>query len=139
MGSAINAIGTKVITRENLLWEVPESWSLAEAATMPTAYMTAYYSVVMRGRLKKGQRILIHSGTGAVGLAAIQLSLSRGGEVRAIGGCFTAISLCKQCALDHTLRYNSKRKAEKRCPDKEHYSAIYPLSGFWADRRGVIA
>ena len=81
MGSAINAIATKVITRPDLLWEVPQKWSLAEAATVPTAYMTAYYSLVMRGRVQKGMRVLIHSGTGAVGLAAIQLCLSRGAEV----------------------------------------------------------
>ena len=82
MGSAINALATKVITRPNLLWEVPHSWSLAEAATVPTAYMTAYYSLIMRGRMKKGMRVLIHSGTGAVGLAAVQLCMHRGVEVR---------------------------------------------------------
>ena len=48
---------------------------------MPTAYMTAYYSLVMRGRLRRGMRVLIHSGTGAVGLAAIQICLTRGAEV----------------------------------------------------------
>ena len=48
---------------------------------VPTAYMTAYYSLVMRGRLRRGMRVLIHSGTGAVGLAAIQICLTRGAEV----------------------------------------------------------
>ncbi|KAK9803549.1 hypothetical protein WJX73_007935 [Symbiochloris irregularis] len=81
MGSAINALATKVITRPNLLWDVPNDWSLAEAATVPTAYMTAYYALVMRGRLRSGMRVLIHSGTGAVGLAAIQICLHRGAEV----------------------------------------------------------
>lgn len=82
MGSAKNALATKTATRKDLLWEVPESWSLAEAATIPTAYMTAYYSLVMRGRLRKGMRVLIHSATGAVGLAAVRICLNRGAEVR---------------------------------------------------------
>ena len=43
--------------------------------------MTAYYSLVMRGRLRRGMRVLVHSGTGAVGLAAIQICLNRGAEV----------------------------------------------------------
>ena len=86
MGSAKNAIATKVATRPDLVWEVPQHWSLAEAATVPTAYMTAYYSLVMRGRLRKGMRVLIHSGTGAVGLAAIQISLTRGAEVSTLRG-----------------------------------------------------
>ena len=86
MGSAKNAIATKVATRPDLVWEVPDHWSLAEAATVPTAYMTAYYSLVMRGRLRRGMRVLIHSGTGAVGLAAIQICLNRGAEVSTLRG-----------------------------------------------------
>ena len=81
MGSAKNAMATKIVTRKDLTWEVPDHWSLAEAATVPTAYMTAYYAVVMRGQLRKGHRVLIHSATGAVGLAAVQISLNRGAEV----------------------------------------------------------
>ena len=81
MGSAKNALATKVATRQDLTWVIPDSWSLAEAATVPTAYMTAYYSMVMRGRVAKGKKVLIHSGTGAVGMAAIQICLNRGAEV----------------------------------------------------------
>ncbi len=81
MGSAKNALATKVATRKDLTWEIPHSWSLAEAATVPTAYMTAYYSMVMRGHVAAGKRVLIHSGTGAVGMAAIQICLNRGAEV----------------------------------------------------------
>lgn len=81
MGSAKNALATKIVTRKDLTWVVPDSWSLAEAATVPTAYMTAYYAMVMRGRVRKDMRVLIHSGTGAVGMAAIQICLNRGAEV----------------------------------------------------------
>ena len=63
------------------VWEIPEVWSLRDAATVPVAYMTAYYSLIMRGRLEASQRVLIHSGTGAVGLAAIRICLHRRCEV----------------------------------------------------------
>ena len=63
------------------VWEIPEAWSLRDAATVPVAYMTAYYSLIMRGGLERGQRVLIHSGTGAVGLAAIRICLHRCCEV----------------------------------------------------------
>lgn len=36
----------------------------------------------MRGRLRPGQRVLVHSGAGAVGLAAIAICLRRGCQVR---------------------------------------------------------
>ena len=81
MGVGQQAIATRVATRAQLVWDVPPSWSLAQAATVPVAYCTAYYSLVMRGRLRRGQRVLIHSGSGAVGLASIALCLHRGCEV----------------------------------------------------------
>ena len=65
------------------MWDIPVSWSLRDAATVPVAYLTAYYALVMRGGLEKGYRVLVHSGTGAVGLAAIRICLHRGVEARA--------------------------------------------------------
>jgi fatty acid synthase len=81
MGVAQNAIATQVSTPAYLLWNVPATWSLAEAATVPVAYATAYYALLIRGRLRANFSVLIHSGSGAVGLAAIQICLSRGCEV----------------------------------------------------------
>ncbi len=60
---------------------MPAAWSLRDAATVPVAYLTAYYSLVMRGGLVPAHRVLVHSGTGAVGLAAIRIALHRGCEV----------------------------------------------------------
>ncbi|EIE19938.1 hypothetical protein COCSUDRAFT_44339 [Coccomyxa subellipsoidea C-169] len=81
MGVGQNAIATRLATRSELLWDYPADWTAAQAATVPVAYCTAYYSLLMRGRLRPGQRVLIHSGSGAVGLAAIAICLHRGCEV----------------------------------------------------------
>lgn len=43
---------------------------------MPVVYATAYYSLVVRGRLQHGETVLIHSGSGGVGQAAIAIALS---------------------------------------------------------------
>ena len=68
------------------VWDVPAEWSLRDAATVPVAYLTAYYSLVVRGGLAPAHRVLVHSGTGAVGLAAIRIALHRGCEVFATCG-----------------------------------------------------
>ncbi len=44
------------------LWSVPESWSLEEAASVPVVYATAYYALVVRGGVRPGDKVLIHSG-----------------------------------------------------------------------------
>lgn len=110
MGSAKNALATKVVTRKDLTWVIPDSWSLAEAATVPTAYMTAYYALVMRGKLRKGMRVLIHSGTGAVGLAAVQICLHRGAEVGApLSGCSSCSSQSQTAAAACTCTADAHR------------------------------
>lgn len=57
------------------MWSVPDNWSLGEAATVPVVYATAYYALVVRGRIRHGERVLIHSGSGGVGQAAISIAL----------------------------------------------------------------
>ncbi|KAL0266678.1 UNVERIFIED_CONTAM: hypothetical protein PYX00_009160 [Menopon gallinae] len=61
-----------------LAWDIPDKWSLAEAATVPVVYGTVYTALITNGRLQKGDSILIHSGTGGVGLAAINVALFYG-------------------------------------------------------------
>ncbi|XP_053308944.1 fatty acid synthase [Spea bombifrons] len=74
-------LATAVDADIRFLWDVPESWSLAEAATVPVVYATAYYAMVVRGRLRKGESVLIHSGSGGVGQAAIAIALNMGCRV----------------------------------------------------------
>ncbi|XP_048000881.1 fatty acid synthase-like [Leguminivora glycinivorella] len=71
-------LATTVIVDESMLWKVPIQWSLEEAATVPVAYMTAYYALTVRGRMRRGESILIHAGAGGVGQAAIAIALNAG-------------------------------------------------------------
>ncbi|XP_024885303.1 fatty acid synthase [Temnothorax curvispinosus] len=64
-----------------LCWYVPDNWSLEDAATVPCVYATCYIALYQRGDMKKGDKVLIHSGTGGVGQAAIHLALNEGCEV----------------------------------------------------------
>jgi fatty acid synthase, animal type len=75
------AMATHVKADEHLMWTVPDSWSLAEAATVPCVYATVYYAFFITTKVEKGKSILIHSGSGGVGLAAIQVAFACGLEV----------------------------------------------------------
>nr|XP_028572050.1 fatty acid synthase [Podarcis muralis] len=74
-------LATVVDSDKRFLWEVPQNWTLEEAASVPVVYATAYYSLVVRGGMKKGETVLIHSGSGGVGQAAIAIALSMGCRV----------------------------------------------------------
>ncbi|XP_071318722.1 fatty acid synthase [Trachinotus anak] len=70
-------LATSVDADKRFLWDVPSSWTLEQAASVPVVYATAYYSLVVRGRLRNGESVLIHSGSGGVGQAAIAIALSK--------------------------------------------------------------
>ncbi|XP_071632956.1 fatty acid synthase [Temnothorax longispinosus] len=71
-------LATTVVADLDFLWEVPDKWTLEQAATIPVAYATSYYALFIRGRLKAGESVLIHAGTGGVGQAAIAIALHAG-------------------------------------------------------------
>src|SRR5262249_35436791 len=48
--------------------------SFEQEAALPVVFLTAYYGLCEIGRLRKGERVLIHAATGGVGLAAIQVA-----------------------------------------------------------------
>ncbi|CAH0563662.1 unnamed protein product [Brassicogethes aeneus] len=68
----------KLITDDLLTWEVPESWSLEDACTMPHAYASAYYALFIKAKLKPGETVLVHAGCSPIGLAAISIASSYG-------------------------------------------------------------
>lgn len=57
-----------------------------EDALMVVPYMTVLYSLRNRAQLQKGEKILIHNGTGGVGLAAIQYAQYVGAEIYTTAG-----------------------------------------------------
>ncbi|KAI9705765.1 MAG: Type I Iterative PKS [Bogoriella megaspora] len=61
--------------------KIQPSDDFIEAATMPLVYMTAVYAFEHVTRLRLGQKVLIQSATGGLGLAAIQVARSRGAEI----------------------------------------------------------
>ena len=52
-----------------------------QAASVPIAFLTAYYGLVGLAAVKEGERVLVHAGTGGVGMAAVQLARYLGAEV----------------------------------------------------------
>ena len=65
---------------------VPNDMSFEVAATLPIVYCTAYYSLLDIGRLRQGEKVLIHAAAGGVGQAAIGLAHMVGAEVFATVG-----------------------------------------------------
>ncbi|KAL6257907.1 hypothetical protein P5V15_011506 [Pogonomyrmex californicus] len=76
-----NCIANIVAKDKDFCWKIPDAWTFEEAATIPCVYSTVYYALYILGKMKKGDKILIHSGTGGIGQAAIHLALHEGCEI----------------------------------------------------------
>ncbi|MDI5968594.1 SDR family NAD(P)-dependent oxidoreductase [Streptomyces sp. SL13] len=71
------------VADRRLLARIPDGWSYPEAASMPVTFLTAYYGLFELAVLCPGESVLIHSGAGGVGLAAVRLARHFGAEVYA--------------------------------------------------------
>ncbi|MBM7173845.1 SDR family NAD(P)-dependent oxidoreductase, partial [Streptomyces sp. G44] len=81
MGMADQSFGPYVVTGRSYLARIPEAWSFEQAASLPIVFLTAYYGLRDLGGLREGESVLVHSGAGGVGMAAIQLARHFGAEV----------------------------------------------------------
>ena len=61
--------------------KLEDNESFDTCATLPVVYATAIYSLHHRANIQSGESILIHSGAGGFGIAAIQLAKQAGAEV----------------------------------------------------------
>jgi acyl transferase domain-containing protein/NADPH:quinone reductase-like Zn-dependent oxidoreductase len=83
MGMAAGGFGPVAVTDERLVTPVPAGWSWPQAASVPLVFLTAYYALVDLAGLRPGESVLIHAGTGGVGMAAVQLATHLGAQVYA--------------------------------------------------------
>ena len=92
VGLGFGAFGPEMVTHEELVAPAPDGISVSGLATIPSAFVSAELSYRLSG-LEPGDRVLIHAGSGGVGLAAIQLAQAAGAEV------FATASAPKQAYL----------------------------------------
>ena len=86
-----------LVTHHRELIPVPSALSMAEAAAIPEAFLTAYDALVTRGRLRAGERVLVHAVGSGVSTAAVQLARWLGATV--VGTSRTRAKLDQAAAL----------------------------------------
>jgi alcohol dehydrogenase len=103
---------------------IPEGVSVEDAASLPLAYGTAYRMLVTRGRVARGERILILGASGGVGVACVQIAKLLGAEV--LAGTSSAVKADALAALgaDHVVNYDKESffEAVKRIYGKPRVS-----------------
>jgi len=86
IGLHYNSFSSSLNVPVNSLIRKPSGMSFEAAAALPVVFGTAYYALHELARVRKGDRVLVHSATGGLGLAAIQVARAAGAEVFATAG-----------------------------------------------------
>jgi NADPH:quinone reductase-like Zn-dependent oxidoreductase len=90
----------QVVVHEDEAIAVPAQLSLEEAAAVPEAFLTAYDALAERGRLRAGERVLIHAVGSGVGTAAAQIARHMGAVVLGTSRSATKLARAAVYGLD---------------------------------------
>ncbi len=91
-----------------MAWPIPEGLSVRDAACVPIAFGTAFECLFTAGDLQPGQTVLIHAGSGGVGMAAIQMAKLAGATVIATASTPDKLKRLEAFGLNHGIDYNTQ-------------------------------
>jgi NADPH:quinone reductase-like Zn-dependent oxidoreductase len=114
----------------------PANLSFEEAAAVPTAGLTALQGL-RKGRLQRGQRVLINGASGGVGTFAIQIAKAFGADVTAVCSARN-VDVVRSIGADHVIDYAKDDFAM----DGQRYDLILATNGdrsIWDYRRALAA
>ncbi len=81
MANAAHTYAEFAVAREAVTAHIPDTIPFTEAVGLPLAGQAAYQALFSVGKLKPGERVLIHGGAGGVGILAIQMAKSKGASI----------------------------------------------------------
>jgi putative PIG3 family NAD(P)H quinone oxidoreductase len=92
---------------------IPPGMDFAAAAALPETWFTVWANLVDLGRLKRGERLLVHGGSSGIGLVAIQLAKHLGAECFVTVGSEDKAAFCRQAGAAHAINYRTTDFADE--------------------------
>lgn len=102
-----------VVTPANWFTHAPAGYTAEQAATLPTAALTAWRALVVHGRLKAGDTVLL-LGTGGVSIFALQFAKAMGATVIITSSSDAKLERARGLGADHGINY----RAHERWPEE---------------------
>jgi len=123
-GDGIDGYAAEVVLRPaNFFTRMPRNWTFTEAATLPTAGLTAWRAIAILGKLQADQRVLV-LGTGGVSIFALQFAKSRGARVIVTSSSDEKLEHAQAIGADFGVNYRRHENWSSKIME-------------WTDGRGV--
>jgi NADPH:quinone reductase-like Zn-dependent oxidoreductase len=94
---------TKALSTRYGVAQIPEDFDGAAATALATQFTTAWYAAEEMVRLHEGDRVLIHSATGGVGIALVQIAKRHGCTVVGVTGSPSKLEFLRTHGVDIAL------------------------------------
>ncbi|MFJ6022822.1 NAD(P)H-quinone oxidoreductase [Nocardiopsis alba] len=95
------------------LLPIPKGMDPVEAAALPEVACTVWSNLVMAGRLRAGETILIHGGGSGIGTFAIQFARALGARVAVTAGSAEKLERCRELGAEITIDYRNESFSER--------------------------
>jgi synaptic vesicle membrane protein VAT-1 len=107
------------ISKSEFIRKIPDHLSFVEAASLPTAHLTAYHILHNAAHIRPSETVLVHSAAGGVGLALVQQAKLAHCKVIAVVGNASKLETPRQFGADHVFVHDSNlwRKIDKVVPN----------------------
>jgi len=123
MSKTFGGHATVTHAHKDAVFPLADETSFADACSLPSSFLTAYYGLVELGRVSEGETVLVHSAASALGLMTIQLAHDAGATVIATIGDDTKAACLHERGIRNVINYRTE----------DFHAEVMRLT----DRRGV--
>jgi len=109
---ALGGFAETAVAPEFFTFALPDALDFVQGASLILNYHTAYFSLVMRGRLKQGETVLVHGAAGGVGTAALQVANGLGARTIALVSSEAKQRVAEQAGADEVVLLSDTWKDE---------------------------
>ncbi|KAG0045388.1 hypothetical protein BGZ83_009405 [Gryganskiella cystojenkinii] len=127
------------VVDDSLVVKKPERWTFEQAAAWPTVAVSAWLSLVVQGKVKKGDKVLVNGASGGAGTVGVQMAKALGAHV--VGVCSTAnMQLVQDVGADEVVDYKTTDVTQVyRNQDFDFvYDTVGSASEIWANRSTLL-
>ncbi len=130
------AFASELVVAGGIVTPMPDSMSFVIGAAFPVAYGTAHFALEHRGRLQRGETLVVLGAAGGVGVAAIEVGKLMGARVIAAARGADKLAIAREHGADEVIDYGTEnlRDRIRELTDGKGADVVFdPVGGAYFD------
>ncbi|HEY2438177.1 MAG TPA: NADPH:quinone oxidoreductase family protein, partial [Solirubrobacteraceae bacterium] len=112
--SMIGGFAEVAVAPAYLTFQLDDALDFAQGAALILNYHTAYFALKLRGRLDRGETVLVHGAAGGVGTASLQVAKGLGARTIAVVSSDEKEQVAREAGADEVLRLEAPWRDQAR-------------------------